>query len=294
MMKPDETLASLEALAIEAGQEILRIRAAGAGTRRKDDGSPVTDADCAAEEHIIAGIERLYPGTPIIAEESCLQDGGPEIPVGDFFLVDPLDGTKEFIKGKSDFTVNIAIARNGKPCVGVVVAPARNELFSGAAGKAFHCRLAQDGKIDERRQIATRAVDLNTIAAVVSASHADARSAALLDRMTVERKLSIGSSLKFCLVAAGEADIYPRFGRTMQWDTAAGDAVLRNAGGCTTRPDGSLLTYGPSGADGINAFENPHFIAFGGTHDALRDVLSAFARHEADEAEKSSNVPRRA
>jgi 3'(2'), 5'-bisphosphate nucleotidase len=294
MTRPDETLASLEALAIEAGQEILRIRAAGAGARRKDDGSPVTDADCAAEEHIIAGIERIYPGTPIIAEESSLQDGGPKIPAGDFFLVDPLDGTKEFIKGKSDFTVNIAIARNGKPSIGVVVAPARNELFSGAAGKAFHCRLAQDGKINERRQIATRLVDFNAIAAVISASHADARSSALLGQMAVERKLSIGSSLKFCLVATGEADIYPRFGRTMQWDTAAGDAVLRNAGGCTARPDGSLLTYGPRGAAGVHAFENPHFIAFGGTHDALHDVLSVFARHEAAKAAKNSDAPRRA
>ena len=268
MIQVDETLAMLEALAIEAGQIILRIRANGAGARLKCDGSPVTDADQAAEEHIAAGLRRIERGTPIIAEECACDGGVPSISTDRFFLVDPLDGTKEFIKGRSDFTVNISLIESGVPRLGVVVAPARNELFSGGYGIAYRCRISADGSVDEREKITTRNVPIAGLTAVVSASHANAETSALLEGMAVHQRLSIGSSLKFCLVAAGMADVYPRLGRTMQWDTAAGDAVLRNAGGCTFRLNGSPLSYGARG-EGIDGFENPHFVACGDDVDAL-------------------------
>lgn len=273
MAKVDATLTMLEVLAVEAGQIILDIRANGAGARLKGDGSPVTDADQAAEEHITAGLRRLDPSIPIIAEESACFGGIPSLSTDRFFLVDPLDGTKEFIKGRADFTVNISLIRNGVPCLGVVVAPARNELFSGGYGSAYRCRISADGSIGERKKIATRAVPVTGLTAVMSASHGNAETSALLDRIVINQKLSIGSSLKFCLVASGMADVYPRLGRTMQWDTAAGDAVLRNAGGCTLRLDGSPLRYGAEGCDGVDGFANPHFVACGGDADVLGMML---------------------
>jgi 3'(2'), 5'-bisphosphate nucleotidase len=272
MVQVDETLAMLEALAIEAGQIILSIRANGADARLKDDGSPVTDADQAAERHIAAGLRRIERDTPIIAEECACNESVPSISADRFFLVDPLDGTKEFIKGRSDFTVNISLIEGGVPRLGVVVAPARGELFSGGYGIAYRCRISAGGSVDEREKITTRTVPNAGLTAVVSASHANAETNALLAGMAAHQKLSVGSSLKFCLVAAGLADVYPRLGRTMQWDTAAGDAVLRNAGGCTFRLDGSPLNYGARG-EGIDGFENPHFIACGGGADALGMML---------------------
>jgi 3'(2'), 5'-bisphosphate nucleotidase len=264
MTKVDAALTMLEDLAVEAGQIILDIRADGTSARLKGDGSPVTDADQAAEGHITAGLRRRYPRIPIIAEESACVGGISSLSTDRFFLVDPLDGTKEFIKGRADFTVNISLIQNGVPCLGVVVAPARNELFSGGYGSAYRCRISADGCIRERKKIATRAVSFTGLTAVMSASHANPETSALLDRIEVNQKLSIGSSLKFCLVASGMADVYPRLGRTMQWDTAAGDAVLRNAGGSTLRLDGSPLSYGVAGGDGVDGFANPHFVACGG------------------------------
>jgi 3'(2'), 5'-bisphosphate nucleotidase len=264
-------LADLEALAIEAGRIILRIRAEGVSAIVKRDGSPATEADRAAEEHIIAGLRKIDSAMPIIAEESFCDSGTPDIRHDRYFLVDPLDGTKEFVAGRTDFTVNIAVIQSGAPAIGVVVAPGRNELFSGGGGVSYRCRLSSDGLVDERERIATR-LPCEPMTAVVSASHTNTETNSFLDRTVIDQKLSIGSSLKFCLVAAGRADIYPRLGRTMQWDTAAGDAVLRNAGGCTLRRDGTPLTYGPR-AGGIDAFENPHFVAFGGDADSLQTIM---------------------
>ena len=175
--------------------------------------------------------------------------------------------------------MNVAVIQDGVPCLGVVVAPARNELFSGGYGSAYRCRISADGTVDERETIATRSVPFAGLTAVVSASHATAETYALLDRIVVNEKLSIGSSLKFCLVAAGMADVYPRLGRTMQWDTAAGDAVLRNAGGCTFRLDGSPLGYGARDGDGVDMFENPHFVACGGDADVLGIMLGLPGAH---------------
>ncbi len=192
-------------------------------------------------------------------------------PKNTFFLVDPLDGTKEFISGKTDFTVNICLVEEGRPRLGVVVAPARGELFSGNGEIAYRCRLSHDAEILERALIKT-STPSDIFTAVASASHANVETEAFLKQLSISKKLSIGSSLKFCLLAAGEADIYPRFGRTMQWDTAAGDAILRSAGGCTLTCDGVELEYGAKG-EKMEAFENAHFVSFGGSAEMLRTLL---------------------
>lgn len=273
-------LARLEALALEAGQMILQIRERGASVDYKDDGSPVTDADRLAEDLIVRGLEKIDPRIPIIAEERIQYGGVPDNPDQMFFLVDPLDGTKEFVQGRTDFTVNICLVEYGLPRLGVVLAPARNELFSGDSHSAFRCRISPDGRrLTERKAIRT-STPREVLRGVASASHACVETTRLLERFAVGEIASIGSSLKFCLLAAGEADIYPRIGRTMQWDTAAGDAILRSAGGCTLRFDGQPLNYGPS-CPGPSAYANPHFVSFAGRAAVLR---SMFLNHEASVA----------
>jgi 3'(2'), 5'-bisphosphate nucleotidase len=205
-----------------------------------------TEADERSQEVILA---RLGSELPVVAEESAVH----ELPEGPFWLVDPLDGTKEFLSRNGEFTVNIALIEDGAPTLGVVLAPALGRLF---AASREHGALVEDA--GGRRAISVRAVPEAGATIVASRSHgdADALAAFTADRR-VAATVSAGSSLKFCLVAAGEADIYPRFGRTMEWDTAAGDAVLRAAGGLVTDLDGEPLGYGKPG------FENPHFIAWG-------------------------------
>jgi 3'(2'),5'-bisphosphate nucleotidase len=264
-------LAQIEALALEASQMILRIRKRGASVVHKGDGSPVTDADQSAEDFIVRGLEEIDSRIPIIAEERIHCSSVPEISEQRFFLVDPLDGTKEFVQGRTDFTVNICLVEYGLPRLGVVVAPARNELFSGDGRNAFRCRISPDGRLIERMVLRTSA-PREVLRVTVSASHARVETARFLERFSVGEMLSIGSSLKFCLLAADEADIYPRIGRTMQWDTAAGDAILRSAGGCTLRFDGQPLNYGPSCA-GPSAYANPHFVSFAGRATFLRSML---------------------
>nr|WP_244437850.1 3'(2'),5'-bisphosphate nucleotidase CysQ [Hyphomicrobium denitrificans] len=258
---------------------ILDIRERGASVVHKDDGSPVTDADRSAEDLIVRGLEKIDPRIPIIAEERIQYSGAPDICEQTFFLVDPLDGTKEFVQGRTDFTVNICLVECGLPRLGVVVAPARNELFSGDGHNAFRCRVSPDGRLIERTAIRT-SMPRRALRGIASASHAHADTMRFLERFAVGEILSVGSSLKFCLLAAGEADIYPRIGRTMQWDTAAGDAILRSAGGCTLRLDGQPLNYGPSCA-GLNAYANPHFVSFAGQTAFLRSMLLS---HEASAA----------
>lgn len=269
-------LGRLEALALEAGRVILNIRDRGASVVHKGDGSPVTNADRSAEDLIVQGLEKINPDIPIIAEERIQRSGVPDISGEIFFLVDPLDGTKEFVQDRTDFTVNICLVECGLPRLGVVVAPARNELFSGDGRNAFRCRLSPDGRIIERTTIRT-STPREALRAVASASHARVDTMRFLERFAVDEILSIGSSLKFCLLAAGEADIYPRIGRTMQWDTAAGDAILRSAGGCTLRFDGEPLSYGRDCA-GLDAYANPHFVSFAGQAAFLRSML---LNHEA-------------
>jgi 3'(2'), 5'-bisphosphate nucleotidase len=220
---------------------------------RKGDASPVTQADQLAEAVILAGLARIAPGIPVVAEEAVAAGQVPE--VGErFFLVDPLDGTKEFISRNGEFTVNIALIERGRPVLGLVYAPAIDSLYGGAEGVGAWLEDAQG-----RRAIACRAIPAEGLTVVASRSHGDESALdALLAGRLVASRTNAGSSLKLCLVAAGQADLYPRLGRTMEWDIAAGDAVLRAAGGrVTVVADGSDLRYGKPG------FDNPHFAASG-------------------------------
>lgn len=222
--------------------------------REKADKSPVTAADEEAEELILRRLAVIEPSIPVVAEESAAAGKFPDVTGGIFFLVDPLDGTKEFLNHNGEFTVNIALVEHGVPTAGVVYAPAINRLFWGADGTAFE----QDSK--GVRQITTRSAPASGMTAIASRSHRDTETGDFLARHRIEKIVSAGSSLKFCVLASGEADIYPRHGRTMEWDTAAGDAVLRAAGGRVTALDGkTLLSYGNTAAN----YANPPFIAWG-------------------------------
>ena len=255
------TLKALQSLALEAGATIMAIYESGElGVAEKGDGSPVTRADQAAEAVILAGLKQIAPEVPVIAEEEASAGRVPA--TGNrFFLVDPLDGTREFINRNGEFTVNIALIEDGVPVMGVVYAPALGTLYSGGAGAAFQASVV-DGKAGEPVPMRAR-VPHGPLIAVGSRSHGSEATQQWLERFAVERFVSRGSSLKFCLVASGEADIYPRMGRTMEWDTAGGDAVLRAAGGIVTTPNGAPFLYNKRGqADDVD-FANGHFVAFG-------------------------------
>ncbi len=268
-------LERIESIALAAGRLILEVQRAGAAVQNKGDGSPVTDADLLAEELITRELQRIDPSLPIVGEEAASAGDFSGASARTFFLVDPLDGTKEFVRGSADFTVNICLIENGRPQLGVVVAPARGELFSGDGSISYKCHLSNDLSIRERSRIAT-AAPTSALSAVASASHENTATKDFLGKLPIGKKLSVGSSLKFCLVATGEADIYPRFGTTMQWDTAAGDAVLRGAGGCTLTCDGQELEYGAKRPE-KKALQNPYFVSFGGSVEALRELLRVSA-----------------
>jgi 3'(2'), 5'-bisphosphate nucleotidase len=224
-------LHSLTALAREAGVAILEIYARpDQGERQKSDSSPVTDADHAAEAIILSGLHRLTPGVPVVAEEEVAAGRMPEVGAGPFWLVDPLDGTKEFIKRNGEFTVNIALIEDGAPSLGVVSAPAQGVLWRGARGHGAQ-RLLDGG---EPAAIAVRHPPAQGYTVFASRSHSVFSQLDIWLRnngIPVAERRQAGSSLKFCLLATGEGDIYPRFGPTMEWDTAAGQAVLEAAGG---------------------------------------------------------------
>lgn len=236
-----------------AGEAILAVYATDFAVRGKADASPVTVADERAEALLVDALARLTPGVPVVAEEAVAAGGMAQ--VGDiFWLVDALDGTREFVSRNGEFTVNVALVEQRRPTLGVVLAPALDRLFAGleAAG-AF---VEQGGK---RRSIACRPPPAKGLTVVASRSHANAVAlGAFLAGRKVAQLRHAGSSLKLCLIAAGEADLYPRLGTTMEWDTAAGDAVLRAAGGNMTTLAGDVLLYGKPG------FENPHFVAAAG------------------------------
>ena len=247
-------LPALADAARAAGQAVMQVYATDFAVRGKADASPVTEADEHAERIIVERLRALAPAVPVVAEEAVAVGQVPE--VGScFWLVDPLDGTKEFIGRNGEFTVNIALIQGGEPVLGVVLAPAL-----GDGGRLYSGLVDQGAWVDDasgRRPIRCRAVPPEGLTVVASRSHGDA---AALDRFLSGRKVAAlanaGSSLKLCLLAAGEADLYPRLGRTMEWDIAAGHAVLKAAGGDVTRiDDGQPLRYGKPG------FENPHFVA---------------------------------
>ena len=243
-------------LAIEAGAAIMEIYRSGEfGTEAKADQSPVTAADHAADALISEGLREAFPGVPLVTEEQAASHGQE---ISTFLIVDPLDGTKEFVRRRGDFTVNIAYVEEGVPIRGVVYAPARGRLFLTLAdGTAAE----EEGPFDParpgpRRPIRVARPDNAALRVVASKSHRDQATDDYIARYEVAEAVAAGSSLKFCLVAAGEADLYPRLGRTMEWDTAAGDAVLRAAGGRVVRlEDHAPLPYGKPG------FANPRFVA---------------------------------
>src|SRR5690625_256714 len=255
-----ELLSALRRLAEEAGDVVLEYYAQGDAVevRDKADASPVTAADEACEAFILDALKRLTPNIPIISEEAAEAGELPEVASGGrLWLVDPLDGTKEFLSRNGEFTVNIALIERRQAVAGVVHAPALRKTWLGTRlegeQRAFH------GKNDEEL-VAIRTRSLPTEGATIVASRRHGSGGELdsfLARYQVKDRVSAGSSLKFCLLASAEADIYPRFGRTMEWDTAAGQAVLEAAGGRVETLEGKPLTYGKKG------FENPHFIAYG-------------------------------
>ena len=265
MTLPDNStlVDALVAAAIEAGAIILKVRAGGLSVEKKADHSPVTEADRAAEAAIGARLAVVAPGIPVIAEEAVYEGRIPE--TGSvFFLVDPLDGTREFAKGGNDFTVNIGLVRDGAPVLGVIYLPAAGKLFAGVVGEGAWRAEVVDSVVGERRPMHVRAAPDGPIDIVASRSHRTPETDACIARYRVGQLIHRGSSLKFCAVAEGKADLYPRMGTTMQWDTAAGDAILRAAGGKVVTLEGSPLTYGPKSAPGSDAFRNPWFIATGG------------------------------
>jgi len=245
-------LDELAEAAREAGEAILEIVRRGFDVEAKGDRSPVTEADRAAELIILAALARAAPGIPVIAEEEVAAGRIPKH--GDtFFLVDPLDGTKEFIRGGDDYTVNIALVEGLIPALGIVFAPATGRTHTGLVGSGAWVEDASG-----RRPIQTRK-RTESVAAVASKSHFNQNTADYLDAAVgICNHVSIGSSLKFCIVAEGEADIYPRLSPTREWDTAAGHAVLLAAGGLVDGPDGTPLCYGK------RAFLNRAFVATGG------------------------------
>jgi 3'(2'), 5'-bisphosphate nucleotidase len=260
-------LGELARIALDAGRAVLEVYEGDAiKVERKDDKSPVTEADVRAEKVILAGLDRIAPDTAVISEEAVAGGKTPEARER-FFLVDPLDGTKEFINRNGEFTVNIALVSHGRPVAGVVLAPAIGQLYLGHDDRAYlqqtdAASVLADGagaRISPPRPIRARPIPPAGLIAVASRSHLSAETEAFLAEHDIAKTVNAGSSLKFCLVAAGEADLYPRHGTTMEWDTAAGQAVLEAAGGSVRELDGRPLRYGKFD----QGLVNPWFIARG-------------------------------
>jgi 3'(2'), 5'-bisphosphate nucleotidase len=252
-------LQSLIYTAQRAGGAIMVVYATDFAVRAKADASPVTVADETAEKIILADLAAIAPDIPVVAEEAVAAGRVPVI-AERFFLVDPLDGTKEFVARRDEFTVNVALIENGEPVLGVVFAPARRELFWGdvRAGKAGHIDADPDGTMPSLgNAITARKPPPQGLVAVASRSHRSPETDTFLTNYPITDFRSIGSSLKFCVVAQGQADIYPRIGTTMEWDTAAGQAVLTAAGGRVTTLEGEPFRYGKPG------FKNGNFVAWG-------------------------------
>lgn len=249
-MSSRELLESLLPIVRQAGAAIMSVYTSDFAVRSKQDASPVTAADELAEAILLPALAALTPDIPVISEEAAAAGRMPAVNRR-FWLVDPLDGTKEFISRNGEFTVNVALIEDRRPVIGVVLAPALERLFAGAQGVGAF--IEERG---QRRAIACRPVPSDGLVVVASRSHGDADA---LDQFLAGRKVArlvaAGSSLKLCLVAGGEADLYPRLGRTMEWDIAAGDAVLSAAGGRVRTLQGAELLYGKP------RLENPHFYA---------------------------------
>jgi 3'(2'), 5'-bisphosphate nucleotidase len=252
----------LTALVSRAAAAVMDVRSSALAVRQKPDASPVTAADEASEEIIADGLRRLLPGLDVVSEEAAARSA-PRSVTSAFALVDPLDGTREFIAGHDDFAINLAVIAEGRPVFGLVAAPALQLIWrSRAGGGAERLRLAPGAPLQDARdkiEIHTAIPSAGRLRAVVSRSHLDERTTAWLARRNGVELMPCGSALKFCRVAEGTADIYPRLAPTMEWDVAAGDAVLTAAGGGVFTPDGEPLVYGQTG----RGLRIPDFIAWG-------------------------------
>ncbi len=256
-------------LCVAAGAVVMAVYGAGCEARLKDDRSPVTEADEKAEALILAGLAERLPGWPVLAEEAAAR-GESIAACARFILVDPLDGTREFLNRNGEFTVNIGLVADGEPVAGAVYAPVLERLWSGGATARVR-RVAPGGDLAaarEERVLRTRPAPPLDWTALASRSHSDPETEAFLNRLPIGPRRAAGSSLKFCVVAEGEADVYPRFGPTMEWDTAAGEAVLRAAGGLVLRPDGTPFRYGKA----ADRYRNGAFVAWGDAAAARRGL----------------------
>jgi 3'(2'), 5'-bisphosphate nucleotidase len=258
--RSDELALAFGAIASEAGQIILSVRRRGFQT--KADGSPVTDADLESDKYITARLSSVLPNVPIISEESVGQIGSRSDVGGlrHFILVDPLDGTREFVAGRDEFTVNIALIEAKQPVVGAIYAPAKAKLY--VASENAYGADVQPGRmpgLSAMQQLRTSSVPAGGLRAVASRSHMDPATRQWLDNRQIAKRVEAGSSLKFCAIAEGAADVYPRCGPTMEWDTAAGHAILVAAGGLVVGFDGAPFEYGKTGA----GFRNAGFVAWG-------------------------------
>ncbi len=247
-------------IALVAGGVVMKVYAGAPRARTKADSSPVCDADERAEASILAALAADLPDIPVIAEESVARGRVPECGAR-FILVDPLDGTREFLAHNGEFTVNLALIEDGAPVAGVVYAPALEKLWLGGA-TACLCAAAPGAALPPaaaRKKIAARVAPADGLVALASRSHGEAETEAFLAGLRIAERTNVGSSLKFCMIAEGAADVYPRFGPTMEWDIAAGDAILRAAGGRVLGADGAPARYGKR----ADHFRNGPFVAWG-------------------------------
>ncbi len=246
---------------------------AGRNVRIKPDQTPVTDADERSQAILVEAMARLLPGVAVVSEEMAVRPSK----LGDIFvLLDPLDGTREFVSGSGEFTINLAIIHQHEPVAGIVAAPAAGLIYRGRVRHgAERLAMSRDGNVADSstaQQIRVRTLPRTGMVAAVSRSHLDPATVALLERLHIEHRMACGSALKFCRIAEGAADIYPRLAPTREWDVAAGHALVAAAGGAVTLPDGGALTYGDAASD----FRVPAFIAWGdraGVVDAVRSAL---------------------
>ena len=253
-------LDGIAAIALEAGAAILAIRHGTFAVTTKADGTPVTQADLAANDIILMRLSERFAHIPIVSEET---PQSKEISDARYnFIVDPLDGTHDFLNGAAEFTVNIALLERAAPVAGVIYAPSLGLIYVGAAGLGARRATVHNGALAAWSAISAIAPS-GELRAVTSRSHQTSETRDFLDNRRIGNVVSVSSSLKFCIIAAGEADIYPRLGRTMEWDTAAGDAILRAAGGSVLSLDRKPLTYNKRDAAGGPMRANPWFVAAG-------------------------------
>lgn len=257
-MKHPDLIQALVPTLLEAGKAIMDVFNTDFDVTEKEDNSPVTLADKRGEDIITAALRVICPDIQIIGEEAISDGVGIPALENRFFLVDPLDGTKEFIKRGSDFTVNIGLIEDGKPVLGLVLAPALGQLWAGAEGFGAFSAKTDLEKVLDKKTLSTRTA-ANPLTIVASKSHRSPALEKFLAHFSGAKNISIGSSLKLVLIAEGSADLYPRIGPTCEWDTAAADAILRAAGGLTLTGEGASLIYGKN----PETFLNPYFLCKG-------------------------------